>query len=136
MKIIRFVENHFTLVKFMVVGGIGAIFIETGLYLFAHVLGNLPTLLIFLELSIFLNFALNSRFTFKGDKEKSLKKRFGIFQVTSLLSYSVNVGVFTILSAHMTIYIAEFIAILLAFMINYGVSSKIIFLQKSEVKKQ
>ena len=105
----------------MGVGAIGLIFIEVCLELFVNILGynGIASLIVFLECSILINFVLNDRYTFKADKQFSLRTRFTIFQGQALITRGLNVGIYVVLLLALNPVLAELAAVVLAFGGNY-----------------
>lgn len=134
-----FVEEHFRqLSKFALVGATGALLILLLTWLFTS-FGGLWYVLsaaIAIELSIFWAFALNTTVTFRHQfKEKrhavtALAK----YQCTSLGGYSLNIVVLFVLTeyAHLFYLVAELLAIIAAFSVNYLLSVRFVWIKEAQ----
>jgi dolichol-phosphate mannosyltransferase len=125
-------RRHKEFVFFGIVGGLGTIVNLLMLYLGIEFLGfvELIASIVAIEISIIHNFFLNNFWTFKKRKhKKNFLERFLWFQFGSLATMSINAIVFYIGFSLLGIHylIAQLIGIIIAFLLNFLLSSKIIF---------
>ena len=115
--------------KFGVVGLSGVFVNYGGYYLFSRV-GGLDLFyasLIAIELSIISNFTFNNAWTFKNKSDRSLLYRISAFQGISLIGLVIQMVILMALVNDVGVYdlIAYPIAIIIAFLFNYILNTKI-----------
>jgi len=110
--LIKRLINHFwqskyiTILKFCIVGFIGIIVNNGLLYAFtefAH-LFYLASAAIAVETSVVSNFVLHDIWTFKEDKNQPILKRFGSYQLISLIGIGMHLGLLYVLVNILGIY--------------------------------
>ncbi len=135
MFIIQYLKQNQILIRFAIVGFIGIIINLFTLYSLVEFLKTnyLIASAIAIELSIINNFFLNNYWTFESRKIKtSVINLFLKFNLVSLIALSANVLVMHILVNMNYWYIlAQFIGILVAFLINFIINNKWVF--KNEI---
>src|SRR5579862_8522546 len=122
-------------VRFMIAGFFGFLFIEIWLFAFSNVnISPIIVLILGLEISIVLNFLLNDYLTFSHNLSRfSRKKRFLIFQSTAVGSRFVNIAFFSLFLFYTNVYISEFLSVCIAFVVNYELSRRITWLRSKEL---
>jgi putative flippase GtrA len=137
-KVKNLTRKHRTFLKFALVGASGVLVNEIVLFLLTRgkILPDIPAQAIGVELSIINNFIWNDRFTFRHRKNTSASKlhRFAKYNFLSLLTFAVNLTIFSVLIYFnfFDIY-SSIIAIIAAFGINYFGSSKWAWRQRYDV---
>jgi dolichol-phosphate mannosyltransferase len=127
-RINSFLRRERAFIKFALVGASGLLVNEGVLYgltRFGH-LPEVPSQAIGIELSIINNFIWNDALTFKGNASGvSRWKRFSKYNLLSLITFAINLLIFTYLvSANVFDIYASIIAIIAAFGLNYFGSSR------------
>lgn len=137
----RISDRWKTVSKFAFVGATGAV-INLSLLWFLTRFGlvyYIFSAIIAIEVSIFWNFCLNSKITFNYRFLNELDILLAIFKyhLASLLGILVNVSALIILTEFFKIFylVSEIIAILLAFGLNYFISTNLVWNRKSNCKR-
>jgi dolichol-phosphate mannosyltransferase len=119
------------LVKFGAVGASGVGVNLALLYFFTDVAGlhYAASALIAIEASIISNFLLNDRWTFKDRRDSKIWSRLLKFNTVSAAGIGVNMGIMALLVevGGLHYLIAEFMAIMCAFIWNYTLSSRYVW---------
>ncbi len=119
--------NNYRILKFAAVGATG-VFVNEGMLYLLHYKLLIPLFVagaLAIETSILNNFTLNSLITFRNVKTKTtLLSRLYMYHIATLLGVSVNYIVLLFLSYVLKVepLLANFIGILLGFLVNYGLS--------------
>jgi dolichol-phosphate mannosyltransferase len=123
----RFMQKHGTMLKFGIVGASGVI-VNNGVLLLLVSLGmdDLAASIIATETAIITNFLGNSFWTWGDQKDGSWAKRFLMFQGISIFAAVLTVALFWAFHniVGMPLLIANTIAILITFIINYVLNKK------------
>ena len=112
--------------KYVIVG-ISGVFVNEGMLLLLHVpLGRVLSIIPAIEVSIVYNFVLNNRFTFHGRGHFYL--RLTKYNLFNLIGFGANLGVYySALYYKTNIYVADFLGILVAFIITYTTATMIVW---------
>ncbi len=114
------------LLKYIIVGITGVIVNELILLLLHGPLGSDLSIIPAIEISIIYNFILNNKFTFRG--KNHFYYRLLKYNAFNLLGFGVNLGVYySAISLKTNIYAADFLGILVAFVITYTTSTLIVW---------
>ena len=129
-----FAEEHWrTVSKFAFVGATGATIILLLTWLFTSVGGlwYMFSAALAIELSIFWAFALNTTFTFghRFNKKRHVLTALVKYHGTSLVGFSLNLSVLYLLTEFLHIFylVAELVAIIAAFTLNYLLSIRFVW---------
>ncbi len=137
MLLTELIDRNLTLIKFGFVGALGTI-INLGLLYVLVEFGGLHKILssaIAIEIAIINNFLFNHFWTFKNNKKKKSFVLRGLqFNLASLGTIAINMGVFILLTKYYSVYylLAQFIGIVVAFILNFLLSKHWVFKQEKE----
>ncbi len=112
--------------KYVIVG-ITGVAVNEGMLLLLHgVLGSELSIIPAIEISIIYNFILNNRYTFKG--KGHFYMRMAKYNLFNLIGFAANLGVYySALFYKTNIYAADFLGILVAFIITYTTATMIVW---------
>jgi dolichol-phosphate mannosyltransferase len=125
-------SDFLRLIKFSIVGGIGAGINTWFLWLFTDVAGlyYLYSAVIAIEIAIILQFLMNDRWTFKEQKTTHVEqfmKRIIKSNIWRSGGLAVNIGVLYYLTEHAGVYylLSNIVGIVCAFLLNYLFESRL-----------
>ena len=112
--------------KYIIVGISGVVVNEVILLMLHSVLGRDLSILPAIEISIIWNFVLNNRYTFRG--RGHFYMRLAKYNAFNLIGFGANLGVYYSAIFYKTnIYVADFLGILVAFIITYTTATLIVW---------
>jgi hypothetical protein len=112
--------------RYVIVGITGVIVNEGVLLLLHGRLGSELSIIPAIEISIIYNFILNNKYTFKG--RGHFYMRLAKYNLFNLIGFAANLGVYyTAVYYRTDIYVADFLGILVAFIITYTTATMIVW---------
>jgi dolichol-phosphate mannosyltransferase len=114
------------MLKYILVG-ISGVIVNEAILLILHVpLGRDLSIIPAIEISIIYNFILNNKYTFKG--KGHFYTRLAKYNIFNLIGFAANLGIYYLAVYYRTnIYIADFLGILVAFVITYTTATMLVW---------
>ncbi|WP_337860762.1 GtrA family protein [Ferroplasma sp.] len=114
------------MLRYLLVGISGVIVNEVILLILHRPLGSDLSIIPAIELSIIYNFILNNKYTFKG--RGHFYTRLAKYNLFNLIGFAANLGVYYLaLFFNTNIFIADFLGILVAFIITYTTATMLVW---------